>query len=128
MPPGGKEGAASSRYLRQRLAVVEARVSAAVARRRTGDPDADDRFDRFRGLYISDADVDELLSDARRPSATPAPDEETASFLLRVEALADEAEAGGTDLRLRRLVRSFGLDDHDLELLLIALAPDLDPR
>ncbi|MGH2732384.1 MAG: hypothetical protein ACRDJG_05525, partial [Actinomycetota bacterium] len=52
---------ASRLHLRRRLAVVEARVSAAVARRRAGDPDPDDRF---RGLYISDSHIDHLLSGA----------------------------------------------------------------
>jgi ATPase family associated with various cellular activities (AAA) len=119
------DGGASGRYLQQRLAIVEARVSAAVARRRAGDPDPDDRF---RGLYISDTDVDHLLSASRKPVGVVPPDEETAGFLARVEAEADEAETQGADLRLRRLARSFGLDDYDVELLLIALAPDLDPR
>ena len=41
---------------------------------------------------------------------------------------ADEAEAGGHDIRLRRLARAFELAPDDVELLLIALAPDLDPR
>ena len=46
-------------YLFARLALVEARVRAAVDRRRADDPDPDDRF---RGLYISDAQVDALLA------------------------------------------------------------------
>ena len=37
-------------------------------------------------------------------------------------------EAAGVDLRLRRLVRAFGLDATDVELLLVAIAPDLDVR
>ncbi|HEY7968694.1 MAG TPA: hypothetical protein VID95_01790, partial [Candidatus Limnocylindrales bacterium] len=40
------------RYLHDRLAIVAARVAAAVARRREDDPDPSDRF---RGLYISEA-------------------------------------------------------------------------
>ena len=111
-------------HLRSRLVVVEARVGAAVARRRAGDPDPDDRF---RGLYISDVQVDQLLSSAGRPGEVP-PQPETAARLAAIEAEADAAEAAGGDLRLRRLARSFGLDEYDVELLLIALAPDLDPR
>jgi hypothetical protein len=114
----------SGTYLYQRLAVVEARVGAAVARRRAADPDADDRF---RGLYISEEHVDHLLA-PRPPPGPPAPDPETAEVLARIEAEADQAETDGADLRLRRLARSFGLDGFDIELLLIALAPDLDPR
>ncbi|MGH2769839.1 MAG: ATP-binding protein, partial [Actinomycetota bacterium] len=116
---------ASRLHLRRRLAVVEARVSAAVARRRAGDPDPDDRF---RGLYISDSYIDHLLSGASSSPGSQPPNPEIETFLARVEAEADEAQARGADLRLRRLTRCFGLDDCDLELLLIALAPDLDLR
>jgi SpoVK/Ycf46/Vps4 family AAA+-type ATPase len=114
---------ASTTYLYQRLGVVEARVRAAVVRRRAVDPNADDRF---RGLYIAHEHVDHLLSPASR-TGPPAPDPDTAALAAETEAKADEAEANGTDLRLRRLQRSFRLDGFDVELLLIALAPDLDP-
>ena len=113
---------ASLRHVLGRLELVEARVRAAVARRRSTDPDPDDRF---RGLYISPADVQRLL--ARTPSAPP-PDPQAQAAFRAVEDEADRAEAHGSDLRLRRLARSFQLDPLDLELLLIALAPDLDPR
>jgi hypothetical protein len=56
------------------------------------------------------------------------PDAETAQGLARIEADADATEREGADLRLRRLARSFQLDAYDMELLLIALAPDVDPR
>ncbi|HMC08073.1 MAG TPA: ATP-binding protein, partial [Actinomycetota bacterium] len=112
-------------YLRGRLAVVESQVRRVVAHRRERDPDPDDRF---RGLYISEGHVDELLAGGARRGGGPGPDPEAAGFLDRLEAEADAAEAGGADLRLRRLARSFGLEGPDLDLLLIALAPDLDPR
>jgi winged helix domain-containing protein/ATPase family protein associated with various cellular activities (AAA) len=115
---------ASVVYLHQRLAVIEACVRAAVERRRAVDADPDDRF---RGLYISEAEVDELLAGPGR-QAFFAPLAETAAYLANVEAAADEAEAAGEDLRLRRLARSFRLDALDVELLLVSLAPDLDPR
>jgi hypothetical protein len=104
--------------------VIEARVRAGVARRRAVDTDPEDRF---RGLYISEAEVDDLLAGPGRPSLV-GPDAETKAYRVEMEAGADAAEAAGEDLRLRRLARSFGLDDFDLELLLVALAPDLDPR
>src|SRR6185312_12170743 len=50
---------ASLAYLFARLEIVEARVRAAVDRRRADDADPNDRF---RGLYISDAQVDGLLA------------------------------------------------------------------
>src|SRR5664280_2385921 len=116
---------ASVRHLAARLELVEARIRAAVDRRRATDPDPDDRF---RGLYVSDAQVDEMLAGASAPLLPAAPDPAATAHLQVVEADADTAEAAGVDVRLRRLVRSFGLEPLDVELLLIAIAPDLDPR
>ena len=111
-------------YLYRRLAAVEARVRATVARRRAVDSDPDDRF---RGLYISDSHVDHMLSRADSIVADP-PDPETASFVAAADADADAAERAGADIRLRRLAQSFALADVDIEILLVVLAPDLDPR
>jgi hypothetical protein len=111
-------------HLQQRVILIEAGVRAAVARRRAVDSDPEDRF---RGLYISEAEVDDLLAGSDRPPLV-IPDAEATAQLAELEAGADAAEAAGEDVRLRRLARSFGLDDFDVELLLVALAPDLDPR
>src|SRR5690606_21817412 len=73
-----------------------------------------------------DEHVDRLLAGA--PSAVPPPDPQAAAALAAAEEAADRAEAAGADIRLRRLARAFGLDELDLELLLVALAPDLDVR
>jgi hypothetical protein len=109
-------------HLLGRLEVVHGRVREGVARHRVPDPDGDERF---RGLYISDAEVDMLLASPHAPIALPAPDDD---LLMAVEAAADAAESNGADLRLRRLARAFDLNPADVELLLVALAPDLDPR
>jgi hypothetical protein len=106
----------------RRLELVESRVRAAVARRRTTDPETDDRF---RGLYISQTHVDRLLADRAAPAA---PDPAAAKVRDEIEAAADAAEKEGADLRLRRLARNFGLDEIDIELVLIAMAPDVDAR
>jgi hypothetical protein len=116
---------ASLAYLFARLEVVEARVRAAVERRRADDADPNDRF---RGLYISDAQVDGLLAGPGGRWVPDEVDQATTQAVAAMELDADAAEGAGADLRLRRLARSFGLDAYDLELLLIALAPDLDPR
>ena len=113
---------ASLVHVLRRLELIEARVRAVVARRRTTDPETDDRF---RGLYISQAHVDRLLA----PKAVPtAPDAGAASAREDIESAADAAEHEGTDLRLRRLSRAFRLEEIDIELLLIAMAPDVDAR
>ncbi len=112
-------------YLFGRIGIIEARVRAAVERRRADDPDPGDRF---RGLYISDAQVDGLLDGARPELVPDAWSEQAKTMLAALDRAADAAEAAGQDVRLRRLARAFELDADDVELLLIALAPDLDPR
>ncbi len=116
---------ASTRHLAGRLGVVEARIRAAVVRRRADDPDPDDRF---RGLYVSEVQVDALIGGSPGPLLPAAPNPATAAALAAIEAEANAAEATGEPIRLRALARTFGLDPLDVELLLVALAPDLDPR
>src|SRR5262249_29887407 len=117
---------ASLGHLRGRLAVLEARVRAAVAERRHGDPAPGDPF---RGRYLAAEHVDRLLAGPRAsaPEPDPAPDPVRAA-LAQVEAAADRAEAAGCRLRLRTLAATFGLAGPDVDILLVALAPDLDAR
>ncbi|MFJ6935423.1 ATP-binding protein [Streptomyces sp. NPDC101132] len=98
-------------HLLGRLAVVEARVRRAVEVRRAGDPEPDDPF---RGLYLSDEAVRRILDE---PEALPEPD-----------ALPGWDGPVPEGSRLALLARNFGLGELDVELLLIALAPDLDRR
>ncbi|GAA3582125.1 ATP-binding protein [Kribbella ginsengisoli] len=107
-------------YLLGRLALVEERVRALVALRKPLDPAPNDAF---RGLFLTPAAVESLL--AGRPVGVP---DELAGKLAEVEAAGDAMEADGTTPRLRGLIRSFGLTDLDVEILLIAVAPDLDAR
>jgi len=116
-----ERGDPSLAHLLGRLGVVEARVRAAVGARRAADPNPEDPF---RGLYLSEDHVERLLT----PGEAPVPSEIEEGMLPAVESAADEAELAGADLRLRRLARTFGLVPLDVELLLIALAPDLDAR
>jgi ATPase family associated with various cellular activities (AAA) len=117
------DGAASRAHLLGRLAVVEARVRSAVERRRADDPAPDDPF---RGLYLSEQDVTRVLA---ATTLEPAPDPGATALRDRVETEADATErAGAPASRLRRLRRSFGLSPAEVELLLVAVAPDLDSR
>jgi SpoVK/Ycf46/Vps4 family AAA+-type ATPase len=120
-PAAGPSHEASLAHLLGRVEVVTARVRAATEWRRAIDPDP---LDRFKGLHVSAAHVDQLLA----PQTPLPPDPAAAGALERVERAADEAERRGCDLRLRRLARTFGLDALDVELVLIALAPDLDEK
>ncbi|MFI1418416.1 ATP-binding protein [Streptomyces sp. NPDC020731] len=91
-----------------RLGAVERRVREAVAVRRAADPDPDDPY---RGQYLTPEAVARILDEpggldmpAQGPWQPPA------------------RSALGT------LARRFGLSSLDLDLLLVALAPDLDAR
>ena len=66
-------------HLSARVALVEARVRAMVEHRRRDDPAPDDPF---RGLYLTDDDVDRLLA-----ARTPGPPRDDAE--LRVVAKVD---------------------------------------
>ena len=69
--------------------------------------------DPFRGLYISDADVDEILGDS--------PEQ-----VLTEQIYATPVSAAAP--RLGRIARLFNLDEFEQEVLLIALAPEVDLR
>jgi AAA+ superfamily predicted ATPase len=97
--------------LRPALLRLDLRLRLAVEAQR-GDL-AERARDPFRGLYISEADVDELLA-----SAPPAE--------LARRHLADPAEPSGA--RLQRLVQLFQLDVFEQDVLLVCLAPDVDLR
>jgi hypothetical protein len=116
------DGNASIAHVLGCLRALEVRIRFAVRSRIARDGGEDDRF---RGLYITEQDVERLL--ASRPTP-PIGIPEAAALREQVERTADEAEAAGADLRLRRTARAFGLDRFDADVLLVALAPDLDPR
>ncbi|MEP6695759.1 MAG: ATP-binding protein [Pseudonocardiales bacterium] len=110
---------ASVAHLLTRVRALEGLVRRAVERRRAGDPAPDDPF---RGLYLSHEHIDRLL-DAPPAAATPDSD-----FQAEEAAVAAAAGRGENDLRLRLMAEVFGLDDTDVRLLLVALAPDVEPR
>jgi len=110
---------ASLGYLLRRVGLVEDRIRALVLHRRADDPAPDDPF---RGLYLTEEVVDQLLAPGDRP---PRPDWAAREA---VETEADAAIADGATLRLRTLTAEAGLTDLDVELLVISLVPDLDSR
>lgn len=99
-------------HLFARVGLVEARVRAMVEHRRRDDPTPDDPF---RGLYLTDDDVDRILA-----ARTPGPPRDDA-------ALREVEDAAGSS-RLRALQEACALTDLDVEILLAALVPDLDAR
>ncbi len=113
----------SESYLLARFDLLRTRVRQAVARRQAQDPQPDDRF---RGLYITDDQALRLLDD-REPLLADE-DADAAEERELLERWADQQEAAGITLRLRRAARAFDLVALDIDILLVALGPDLDPR
>ncbi|MEU4895062.1 ATP-binding protein [Streptomyces sp. NPDC044780] len=91
-----------------RFRLVEERVREAVAARRALDPDPDDPY---RGQYLSPEAVARLLD---RPNG--------------LGPAAPEPPSPPPGSVLARLAADFGLSPLDADLLLVAVAPDLDAR
>ncbi|MFD8161915.1 ATP-binding protein [Streptomyces malaysiensis] len=114
----------SLRHLLDRAILVEQRIRRTVHTRQLTDPNPDDAF---RGLYLSDETIHRLL-DSGRPLDSTVPDDADSALLAEAEARADAAARAGSPTRLRALAHDFGLSALDVEILLIALVPDLDDR
>jgi winged helix domain-containing protein/ATPase family protein associated with various cellular activities (AAA) len=91
----------------------------------------------FQGLYISEEEVNALLREPagmpRWAAATPSPSHaEVTAALERLSAVIaarkEESARQGLTLRLDGLARSFALSPLEVDVLLIALAPEIDPR
>ncbi|MDI5970964.1 ATP-binding protein [Streptomyces sp. SL13] len=97
--------------VRNRLRDLERRVAEAVLARRAVDPDPDDPY---RGQYLTPEAAERLLASPAGPhcpaAAPPDP---------------PEAPPGSG---LGRMAAAFGLSPLDVELLLVAVAPDVDAR
>lgn len=85
--------------------------------------------DTYRGLYIPDAEVDILCShwSSMSPELAAARGE-LAEERRALEQQALQAERGGAVLPLRRIARLFGLSSFEQDVLLLALAPEIDLR
>ncbi|WP_405406780.1 ATP-binding protein [Streptomyces sp. NBC_01104] len=114
-PPPGHHPAddPNLRHLLARAVDVERRIRHAVEVRQRTDPDPEDGF---RGLYLTDENIARLLKgDGGREFPEP-------------PAQGDVGPSGSTDSRLTTLQADFGLTALDIDILLIALVPDLDDR
>ncbi|MFE7529136.1 ATP-binding protein [Kitasatospora sp. NPDC057542] len=98
-------------HLWERLHRIEERVRTAVRERRAHDPDPDDPY---RGQYLGPEAVERILAAS------------TTAGLVTGGSADGPAPPPGS--RLGRLSAAFGLLPVDLDLLLVALAPDLDSR
>jgi hypothetical protein len=85
--------------------------------------------DDYRGLYVANDEVD-LFCDGY-PEIPSALVQQRADLAAERMALAQEFQAAardGNDLPLCRVVRHFGLTPFAVDLLLLALAPEVDLR
>jgi hypothetical protein len=122
----------STSYLIERIGIIERAVGTLVELRRRGDPSAEDPF---RGLYLSEDHVARLLADdagaataGRTATGGLAAMASLATMREGLDAEAASAERSGHTIRLRQLARRALLSELDTELLVVALAPDMDSR
>ena len=97
-----------------------------------------DPGDAFRGLYVSDGEASALLNrsfagnwGATAPTDAGQEDHFAAALedaCQRCRLLEQQAAAQGMPLRLLSLAQAFSLDEFDLDVLLVCLAPSLDLR
>jgi hypothetical protein len=83
--------------------------------------------DKFRGLYIADAEIDELLTEDHDAAAA----EQIASLTEQIRILTQENDLcfeESPGLPVAQLRTRFGLSQFEFRILLIALAPELDLR
>ncbi|MFF8031537.1 AAA family ATPase [Streptomyces sp. NPDC016626] len=107
-PPGTEPAPADVGQLWTRLRAVEERVRHAVAVRRAADPDPDDPY---RGQYLGPEAAARILDE---PGGLDVP--------------AHEPWRPAAGSVLGALAGRFGLSPLDVDLLLVAVAPDLDAR
>lgn len=80
-------------------------------------------LDEFRGLYISDEHVDRLIGQSGANGSTPGIEELT----RQADTLRDAAaRSRGDDSPWQHLAVEFGLSTIEQDILLIALAPEID--
>src|SRR3989442_2269932 len=81
-------------------------------------------LDEFRGLYISDEQVDSYVHTQENQDGS---EERVEMLSARVKALrAVDAGRSATDTPFGRLAQEFGLVSFEIDVLLLALAPELD--
>lgn len=121
-------------YLQAHLKRLDLMLSIAVEYARSAGFDPDNEF---QGLFISEDEINRYLSldpgSGFWGNFPPIRQHEAIQPTLqrireRLHHLEDTAAQQGIDLRLIRVQRLLGLNDDDLELLIIALAPAIDRR
>lgn len=112
-------------YLFEELAYLELLVKRQVVRLRAASQLTENDF---RGLYIADAQVDALLGAAAGSSETAASVRALDVVVLHAREKIDARARASDGLQLRRVADAFGLTPFERDILLIALAPEIDLR
>jgi AAA+ superfamily predicted ATPase len=117
------------------ISYIDLRIRWAVVRARSQGLDP---TDEFRGLYISEGQVDTLLSyDIGHdlwPSSNGRMNEQDEwpeiieNARVHWMARTDASREAGIILRLDGIAQRFGLSQVEIDILLVALAPEIDPR
>ena len=122
-------------HLLAALAVVDVRIRWAVVRARENGLDPQDEF---RGLYIADDHVDQLLTyeigqhmwsqNGRFADYSQSWQETIRQAVDTWHTQTRACQENGQMLRLAHLIDAFALTTRDVEAFLLALAPEIDPR
>jgi AAA+ superfamily predicted ATPase len=84
-----------------------------------------DKPDQFAGLYLSDEEIDALLTSAGEVEKQTLVEAELRDT---IQQRMVESQQAGVPLRLPHLSATFGLSPFETDLLILALAPELDRR
>jgi len=90
-----------------------------------------DEGNEFQGMFLQESEVDTLLTS---PTAADSPflgrvaklDEEIVAARVQIDRRIEVSERAGVQLTLPGLVRSFGLDAFERDVVVMGLAPELD--
>ncbi|WP_350282067.1 ATP-binding protein [Nitrosomonas sp.] len=120
--------AGASEYLRDRMALLSLKLHREVLLMRA--VRGNERQESFLGLFISDQDIDALLAELHGSVVHDFPDGDSLSARMDKlhRAMLVRLSLGGPALPHQRLAEAFALQGHELDLLLMAVAPELDNR
>lgn len=117
-------------YLLEELSRIDLLIRVYLESLREDFPEAEDEF---RGLYISEAEIEQIQRNSgfgSRIEILPDPRTErlTEINVIREEINAKKEESlkKGRELRLHTICELFGLDHYEKDIILIGLAPELD--
>ena len=116
--------ASSLDHLMAELKRIELRLRGLVSEARRDNRRTAD--ERFAGLYVSDQQIDAILSGAPAPAPERPADEALQELEASIARSAAESQRRGVRLRLVELAGRFGLSPFDIDTVLVCVLPELD--